>query len=203
MKVVKLTPNDATKIEHLYYGRTNFMGTNIRNANMPSRNQSIDGLQEILLTNFQNTYMSDLKNYHAYGYFNDQDEIEAIIGYYASIDDASWYWTHVRTTGDNSTQIKAVLDKVMEVNEFQGRLKFYSMFPLKYRKTYRRLAFSKTAKERYDYFDEFYVKEKHQPIFNFPWQILYNRLLLPVDSIVRCTFLKQEYRDTLFHGGNL
>ena len=77
------------------------------------------------------------------------------------------------------------------------------MFPLEYKKVYRRLAFSNIAKERYDYFDEFHVKEKHYPIFNLPWQILYNRTLVPVDSIVRCTFLKQQYRDTLYDAGRL
>lgn len=201
MKVVKLTANDIPKIEHLYYGRTTFMGTNIRNVLKISQNT--DELQQILLNNFANTYLSDLKSYHAYGYVDENDLVQAIIGYYASVDDASWYWTQVRSAGNNSHEIKMVLDKVMAVNEFQGRLKFYSMFPLKYRGTYRRLAFSEEAKERYEYFDEFYVKEKHQPIFTFPWQILYNRLLPSVDTVVRCTFLKQKYRDMLFNAGNL
>ena len=77
------------------------------------------------------------------------------------------------------------------------------MFPTKYINTYRRLAFSKQASERYDYFDEFFVSERHQAKFSLPWQILYNRTLIPVDTVVRCTFLKQKYRQNLFHAGRL
>lgn len=201
MKVCKLTVNDTDAVKSLFFNHNMFMGVGINNhavGDETSRER-----QELLFNNFTCTYLSELKSYYAYGYFNDDNELLALIGYYMSNDDASWYWTQVRTKGNNSKEIKVVLDKVMEVNEWRGLNKFYSMFPLRYRDTYRRLAFSTKARERYDYFDEFYVEDKHQPIFNLPWQILYNRVLVPVDTIVRCTFLKQKYRETLFNGGNL
>jgi hypothetical protein len=77
------------------------------------------------------------------------------------------------------------------------------MFPKKYSGVYRRLAFSPEANERYDYFDEYYVEEKHQCKFNLSWQILYNRTLVPVDTVVRCTFLKQKYRNNIYNAGRL
>jgi hypothetical protein len=159
--------------------------------------------EEFYYEAFKETYLTDLKSYHAYGYMDEQGTITTAIGFYESNEDASWYWNHIRTTGNNIQHIKQVLDKVLEHNEKNGRFKFYSMFPTKYIKTYRRLAFSKAASERYDYFDEYYVESRHQAQFSLPWQILYNRTLLPVDTMVRCTFLKQKYRENLYHAGRL
>jgi hypothetical protein len=152
---------------------------------------------------FTETYLTDLKSYHAYAYQDNNGVITATIGFYESGEDASWYWNHVRTLGNNSSHIKQVLDKVLWHNETNGRFKFYSMFPTKYINTYRRLAFSRDASERYDYFDEFQVESKNQSMFSLPWQILYNKTLVPVDTVVRCTFLKQKYRKKLFHAGRL
>ena len=149
---------------------------------------------------FAATYLSDLNNYHAYGAI-DNGIVQAYIGFYESNDDAAWYWNHVRSFGNN--MIKPVLDRVIEHNEGRGRLKFYSMFPKRYAKIYRRLAFSRYNNERYDYFDEFYVESRHQCKFNLPWQVLYNRTLAPVDTIVRCTFLKQNYRYNITNAGML
>ena len=199
MNAIKLNAEHIVQIQHLFQ-IPKFMGVKTDRFHISS---NLGNFSEVYLKMFADTYLTDSQNYHAYGVQDDQGNINSILGFYESIDDASWYWTHVRTTGNNGTEIKMLLDKVMEHNEKNGRLKFYSMFPLEYKKVYRRLAFSNIAKERYDYFDEFHVKEKHYPIFNLPWQILYNRTLVPVDSIVRCTFLKQQYRDTLYDAGRL
>jgi hypothetical protein len=199
MKIVKLDKEHIGKIKHLFKF-PKFMGVN------HSKNYFIgsgEDFSEFYCDSFVSTYVSGLKNYHAYGAEEDTGEINSIIGFYESHEDASWYWTHVRTTGDKPAEIKLILDHIMEYNEGKGRYKFYSMFPLKYQNVYRRLAFSKTNSERYDYFDEFYVGERHQCMFSLPWQILYNRTLLPVDTIVRCTFLKQKYREELFNAGRL
>jgi hypothetical protein len=77
------------------------------------------------------------------------------------------------------------------------------MIPTKYTKLYRRFAFSDYNNERYDLYEEFMVPEKHQCMFSIPWQILYNRSLMPVDTVVRCSFLKQKYRKTIFNAGRL
>jgi len=77
------------------------------------------------------------------------------------------------------------------------------MFNATYARVFRKLAFSKLNKERYGAFDEFTVAAKEKCLYTLPWQILFNRTLLPVDTIVRCTFLKQEYRTTLHKGSNL
>jgi len=199
MKIVKLTKEHTENIKHLFK-LPKFMGVD------HSKNYFVDSgedFSDFYHNSFVSTYMSGLKNYHAYGAEEDTGQINSLIGFYESQDDASWYWNHVRTTGDTPAEIKLILDQVMFHNEEQGRYKFYSMFSLKYQHVYRRLAFSKTNSERYDYFDEFYVGEKHQCLFSLPWQILYNRTLVPIDTVVRCTFLKQKYRTSLYNAGRL
>lgn len=199
MKVIKLNAEHRPLIKHLFY-MPKFMGVKTDRFYIKPE---LGEFAELYLQMFSATYLADAANYHTYGVQDEQGNINSLLGFYESIDDASWYWTHVRTTGNNSNEIKILLDKVMEHNEKNGRLKFYSMFPLEYRKVYRRLAFSNTAKERYDYFDEYQVEAKHYPIFSLAWQILYNRSLVPTDSIVRCTFLKQHYRNELYNAGRM
>jgi hypothetical protein len=157
---------------------------------------------EIYHAAFVETYMSGLKNYHAYGAVED-NKIVTALGFYESPDDASWYWSVIRSNGGGPNATKAILDKVLEHNESNGRFKFYSMFPKKYIDTYRRFAFSEDASRRYGYYDEYMVGAKNVCKFNLAWQILYRRTLLPVETVVRCTYLKQEYRVELYNAGRL
>lgn len=194
MKIVKLTQEHVNSVRPLFE-KEKYMGIN---AETKSFVQDDRPFSDFFHEAFVTTYLSDLKNYHAYGALNESGIVQAYIGFYESTDDAAWYWNQVRSFGNNL--IKPVLDKVIEHNEECGRFKFYSMFPSRYINTYRRLAFSKFNNERYDYFDEFVVPKKHQCMFSLPWQILYNRTLAPVETVVRCTFLKQKYRNGFVAG---
>lgn len=67
----------------------------------------------------------------------------------------------------------------------------------------RRLGFSKEARERYDYFDEYIVDANHKSFYLSHWEILFKRCLIPAPTVIRCTFLKREYRTILPKGGNI
>jgi len=196
MKIEKLNETHADAIRHLFY-MPKFMGVD------PSQNYFV-GKEEDFVDYYHKmfcqTYLSELQNYHAFGAVDDDGQVQALIAFYESNEDPSWYWSHVRSK--DSKQIKLILDAVVSYNESNNRYKFYSMFPLKYDALYRRLAFSKQTSERYGAFNEFYIKAREKCVYNLPWQILYNRTLVPVDTVVRCTYLKPEYR-TLTSGGNL
>jgi hypothetical protein len=196
MKTMKLTSEHKDSIKHLF-NSPKFMGVPTADRSNEITAEKISNFYHQI---FCQTYLSDSKNYHAFAAFDDTDTVVALIGFYESNEDPSWYWTHVKSS--NSTAVKIVLDAVVEHNENNKRFKFFSMFPLKYDKAYRRLAFSKKTSERYGAFNEFYVKARERCLYTLPWQILYNRVLLPVDTVVRCTYLKPEYR-TLVSGGNL
>jgi hypothetical protein len=203
MTVLKLNEQHSEALKFVFSSKK-YMGVSLAAGDFLGRDKAVielEPLETYFHANFCNAYLAKRKNHHAYGYFDETGNITATIGFYESSDDASWYWNMVRTTGSNQREVKHVLDAVIKHNEERGRLKFYSMFPLQYRKVYRRMAFSEWASERYDYFDEFYVEAKNQCRFTLPWQIMFNRTLVPTDSLVRCTFLKQKYRDELFNGG--
>lgn len=198
MNIIKLTSEHKDLIKPLF-GYSKFMGVDVNNNYFVGADLKF---QEFYHESFADTYLTGLSNYHAYG-VTVNDEIKVMIGFYESTDDASWYWNQVRSDNTNPELIKHCLDAVIEHNESRGRLKFFSMFPAKYTKVYRRLAFSKYNSERYDSFDEYVVPTKNQCLYTMPWQILFNRTLAPVDTVVRCTFLKQQYRVKPVIGGNI
>jgi hypothetical protein len=92
---------------------------------------------------------------------------------------------------------------VIKFNEAEGLFKFYTLANVEHAKLLRRWTFSPWANERYGYVDEYTVPAKTQCKYNLHWQILFNRVLIPVDTVVRCTYLKQEYRTQLPVAGNL
>ena len=159
-----------------------------------------DNFMERAYTAFCDTYLTGLNSFKAYGYIKD-GIVLSYIAFFESNDSAEWYWTQIKSK-DNTT-ISDVLDEVIKYHESNGRLKFYSMFNRKYEKSYRRLTFSKSVSERYGFFDEYIVPSKNKCYYLTAWHVLFNRMLMPVDTIVRCTFLKQEYRKNLPIAGGL
>lgn len=155
---------------------------------------------ELAYSVFCDTYLSDLNNFKAFGAI-EEGVVTSLISFYESVDAPAWYWTQVRSK--NRRNIPYVLDAVMAYNEGNGRLKFYSTFNYKYAESFRRLAFSKAAQERYGFFDECIVPTKTKCIYPDYWQILFSRSLVPAESLVRCAYLKQEYRTVLPIAGNL
>ena len=198
MRVEQLTSEHKDAIKPLF-GVKKWMGVSHEDNAFIS---SAYDFENTYYVNFCNTYLSGLNSYHAFGAFNENGEVIGFIGFYESSDNAEWYWTHVLTKDAAGKRvIPAILDAVIDYNEKNGRLKFYSMWNAKYAKVYRRLAFSEKNNERYDSFDEYMVPAKHRVLYTMPWMVLYGRILLPVDSLVRCTFLKQKYREKLLVAG--
>lgn len=196
MEVIKLNESHAEMIKPFFYV-SKYMGMN---KSIIDSDSMLENFQETSYNSFCDTYISDLNNYKSFGSI-EHGEVTSLIGFYESTDTAEWYGTHIKSK--NKKAIPYVLDKVMEFNESNGRLKFYSMFNSKYKNSYRKLCFSEIANERYDYFDEFIVPSKMKCIYLAPWQVLYTRTLIPVDTLVRCSFLKQKYRKSIHIAGNI
>jgi len=146
-------------------------------------------------------YLSDLHSFHAYGYVED-DTVKALISFYESAEEPAWYYTMYRSSGNNEL-LRPILDTVIDYNESQGRLKFYTLVHQRHSRLLRSFHWSKYNDERYGYFDEFTVPDRCKCYYTNAWELLYKRMLLPEDSVVRCNYLKQEYRTTLPIGGNI
>lgn len=194
IELLDITHSDAVK--HLFTSKTHMGLDHKENLFLEPDAEFL----QIQYDNFCDTYLSGLKNFKAFGAV-ENGIVTAMIAFYESNESPDWYWTQIRSK--NRSAIPLVLDEVVAYNEKNGRLKFYSLFNSKYAKTYRRLAFSRTMSERYDFFDEFIVPEKSKCFYVTPWQVLFNRVLVPTETLVRCTFLKQEYRDNLPIAGGL
>ena len=130
---------------------------------------------------FNGMYLSNLNNFHAYGYIVN-DELQSIISFYESDEDPAWYCTNYY--GD----ITNLIDSVILHNENNGRLKFYTLV------SYNSF-WDKYQSERYHYVNELSVMAKTRCNYTNHWEVLFNRNLPSTDTIVRCYFLKQQYRN--------
>lgn len=147
------------------------------------------------------SYLSGLNSYRSIGYFRD-NKLIGFLSFYISTDDPSWYGTQIRSIGGKDV-VRDLLDHAIKFNEDNGRLKFYTLWSVEHAKLLRRFAFSDYNKKRYDYFDEYIVPKLHKPFYTSHWHILFNRVLLPIDTVVRCSFLKKEYRKDILLGGKI
>jgi hypothetical protein len=195
--IVELGHTHKESIKPLFY-RDTYMGMDL------SSNYIVDPseqAQTVFYNTFVDTYLSGLRNYKALGLVED-GEIKSLISFYMSPDEPCWYGTMIRSLNDKN-YVRPLLDAAMSYNEARGRLKFYTLWNANHSKLLRRFAFSSEANQRYDYVDEILVPAKTKCVYTNYWQILFNRTLLPVNSVVRCTFLKQEYRNIIPVGGNI
>ena len=199
MSVVKLNNSHTEAVMSLFQPKK-YMGVDIDSPDFRQDDEAFIFFK-LLYDIFCSNYLSDLNNFHAYGYLED-GVVKALISFYESVEEPAWYYTIYRSSGNNNL-LREVLDAVIEHNESRGRLKFYTLTNSSHTRLLRRFHWSKYNDERYGYFDEFLVPAKHKCFYVNPWELLYKRFLVPEDSIVRCNYLKQEYRTTLPIGGGL
>lgn len=204
MPVVKLDRRHIEAVKPLF-NNANYMGNSVSDTDAfkigDSNAEPVAIFNSALYLIFCSNYLSDLNNYHAFGYVED-GEVKALISFYESVDEPAWYYTVYRSSGNNQ-YLKEILDQVIKYNEAKGRLKFYTLVHQKHSKLLRRFTWSNYNDERYGYFDEYLVPSKNKCYYTNAWELLYKRFLLPEDSVVRCNYLKQEYRVELPIGGNI
>jgi hypothetical protein len=199
MKIIELNHTHVDAVLPLFYIHK-YMGVSAHSNYFVDTQK--DTFEELYHRAFKETYLTGLTSYKSLGMFDDEGNIKSLIAFYISPDEPAWYGTQIRSLKDKN-YVAPLLDAAMAYNEKEGRCKFYTLWSNKHSKVLRRFAFSKEANERYDYFDECKIPAKTKAIYTNHWHILFNRILIPTDSIVRCTFLKREYRTELHIGGNI
>lgn len=195
--IVKLTKEHIEMVRNTFV-HNKYMDINVDNNMFGSSDTKIN---EVLYESFCNNYLMDLDNFHAFGKIED-GKVVTFISFYESIDEPSWYYTNCRSVG-KPKYLKELLDAIIDYNESNGRLKFYTLLIANQRNAIRRFYLSKDVIDRYDYIDEYIVNARQKTFFNQHWEILYKRILLPTDTIVRCSYLKNKYRTTLPNLGNI
>jgi hypothetical protein len=164
----------------------------------------IDGLDKLIPNEtkrefFSSYYLSELDNLRTYGYFVD-DTVQVIISCYKSIMDTSWYLTH--TFYNNIDLVPELLSYIINMFEGEGIYKFYNLVP-KDSNAIDKLQWKLIDLERYIQVDECLLPAKTKSFHTSYWMILQERMLLDNDYIIRCNFLKPEYRSQLPLGGNI
>lgn len=198
MSVIKLNSDHKNLILDLFQNK-NYMGSDVKDDSFKLEGTTFNKLTyEMFCAN----YLSNLNNFHAYGYLEENNKVSALISFYESSEEPCWYYTIYRSLGNNNL-LRPVLDAVINHNEKNGRLKFYTLTTKRHNKLLRRFHWSKYNNERYGYFDEFFVPERAKCFYTNAWELLYKRFLVPDVTIVRCNYLKQEYRTNLPCGGNI
>lgn len=200
MKIIELNETHKESIIPLFYTK-NFMGSEFKEENFYV-GQHENTLEALYHRAFSETYLTGLSRYRAFGLENKDGTIVGLISFYVSPNEPVWYGTMIRSN-NNKEYVRILLDAAMEYNEKLGRYRFYTLWSKQHGKLLRRFAFSQRARTRYDYFDECIVPAKTKCLYHNFWTILFNRILLPTDTIVRCTYLKKEYREDIPIGGNL
>lgn len=182
-----------------------YMGVNLDQHNLGGiKNAEIQN--KVLFGRFIDTYLSGLKSFQAIGAYDDEDKkftrMLGFMSFYEDVHEPSWYMTMCRNNGDRKVMM-GVLDNVIEHNEANGRFKFYTLMNSRHAKVIRKVSWSEYNNERYDYFDEYVVPAKTRCLYYTVWETMFKRTLLPVDTILRCSFLKQKYRSPLTIGGGV
>lgn len=188
MKILKLDTNHSDQIKQLY-NNSQYMGIDIAGNwanNTEFYNEYVFGV-------FKKTYLTGLNNFHSYGLFNDEGTAECLISLYDSNDEPSWYYTMCRSLGKTDL-VKQLFDRVIEIQEQKNRFKFYTLVNVRHAPLLRKFTYSDYNNKRYGYYDEFVVPAKTRCYYNAAWELLFKKVLLPVDTVVRCSYLKQEYR---------
>ena len=199
MTIVKLTHKHKDQTLNLF-GFKKIMGSDVKSDEYEYF-KSIGYNKDfalLIFDNFCETYLSGLNSFHAFGYVED-NTVKATISFYECDDEPTWYYTGVFGSG-NRDYLTKVFDKIIEYNESNGRYKFVTSFSTEHAKLQRRLYWSKYNSERYGYFDEYILPKRTKCIYEKHWKLLFNQILLPNDSIVRCNYLKPEYRQTITAG---
>jgi hypothetical protein len=138
---------------------------------------------------FHNNYLGQLKNWHSFA----DDQVSTAIVFYQSEDEASWYITDTFGSGD----MQSLISEAIEFNQKYNLFKFYLTIPVDTAESFS------LNNHEYDYFDEMIVQKKTRCHFSTIWQLLYHRTLPTNDTLVRCYYLKREYRKTINIGGSL
>jgi hypothetical protein len=187
MIVELLTAEHADAVKHLFES-PKFMGTDTRVNHFKDPDAQF---LKLAYDTFCDTYLSDLKNYRAYGTI-ENDVITSYASGYMSPDAPEWYGTMARSKDRHALQQS--VDKLIEYNEGLGRYRFYTLFSTRHDRAIRRHMYSPYNEARYTYSNDYMVPAKTKCLYTTAWHVLFNRTLLPVDTIVRCSTLKAEFR---------
>lgn len=154
------------------------------------------------LSDFCSYYLTDSRAYHAFASLQN-NRVESVISMCQSYEDPCWFITGCYNVFGNPYNVADTRDLISGAilyNEQQQLYKFFVTLPTN--QETRRPTETLPVPVNYDYFDEMVVPKQGKVFFNKYWFALFNRTLPTEDVLVRCYYLKQEYRGLPMIGGS-
>lgn len=180
-------------VKHLFYDNAKFMSS--KEAFREHGNRTEEKVRKFHYDYFCDYYLNGNGDGYAIGFVQD-NRVEAFMTYQADKEEPSWFLTLIRASGKGEQHLPLCLDFAVRHHESEKRLKFYSCMNARYaaKPTMRKLLFSEDVNKRYDYFDEYITKAHEKCAHPKHFKLLYQHFTYPVDTVVRCTYMKREYR---------
>ena len=136
---------------------------------------------------FTNTYLTNLKTWHAFGFFKN-DQITGVSASYYNIESTEWYL--LTQYADDPADLE---EMVKEVVEYYEQKKLYRVFWLD---ADHYIDFMKNfIPKRYLHFKEYSVSPFIVPRTPQHYYVLYDQKMFPVNTHVYMSVLPDEYRN--------
>jgi hypothetical protein len=192
--IQELNESHIDGVKHLFYENKKVMSST--KAFEPVGNRTEEKVRKYHYNFFCNHYLNNIEGDNSISYGWVTDKVESLIAFDLPMFEPTWYFTMFRGSGDGNVHIPELFERAVRFNESIGRYKFYSCFNAKHaKKTHiRKFVFSDYVNERYDYFDDYIVPAYQKCRYDIHDKYLFFGYTYPIDVVVRCTFLKQEYR---------
>jgi hypothetical protein len=104
----------------------------------------------------------------------------------------------IKSSELSSRVTQALMAHAIEFGEAHGYYQHKNLIPAKYRNAHLKFWGDQPARAgRYDVYQLEYVPAHTRPRFAEHWELLFGRITMPIDSVVRVSMLKPEFRDPM------
>lgn len=155
--------------------------------------------------NYTNSYLKEENAYYkAFGCFDDEGNLQGSISVDFMQDQP--FWILRRIVVDESIKadaktikiINSLMKHAIEAGETAGYFQHLYLIPAKYKRAHSKIwGEHDLRKDRYTAVEMEYVKANTPSRFRLYWELLYGRTVFPLDTVVRCSIMNADVRDSL------
>lgn len=196
LSVRALTTADLEPLLALLRGQTKYFGVPI--AEFPG-----DLLSDAAVAYMVNFYLSQDNGYQCFGCFDGPALVGTLTADYL-VRRPEWILRRIAVEQSlkGSAQAAEVTQRLMahalDFGEAHGYYQHKNLIPAKYRNAHLKFWGGQPAREgRYDVFQLEFVPANTRSRFAEHWELLFGRITMPIDSVVRVSMLKPEFRDAM------
>jgi hypothetical protein len=195
MNTIQLTEDHFTALSDLLLSQKSYFGMDINE--FPG-----DLTSKRALFNYLNNYLKvDSPYYKAFGCFDETYRLLGTISCDFMQSQPTWILRRIAVSEDlKATKtsfevMHSLMAKALEVAETYQYYQHIYLIPAKYQKAHSKIWGENDArKDRYTAVELEYVKANTPSRFRDHWEYLYGKILFPIDTVVRCSYLNPVHR---------